>query len=127
MQSITCKTCGRELPAAPVVPVVPVVPVTEPEPVAEPVAEPEPAQFAFEGYHFPASVLAKITAKLARCEISPSIETPALKTVLDAARFAYEKKCERARISSAAKRAAKKVAQAGVPQALEPEVDTVPA
>ncbi len=91
------------------------------EPVAEPVAEPEPvaetaaaepvvfhARFIEIVNKLPGTVLAKVLAKLKRCDLEPAADSHEVQAVLEAATSAYELKRNRAKVSSARARIAKK-------------------
>ncbi len=108
MSNLICNTCGRPLP----------LPVAEPEPVVEPVAEPvaaEPvvfhARFIEIVNKLPGTVLAKVLAKLRRCDLQPTTDSHEVQAVLEAATSAYEIKRNRAKVSSARARIAKKALQ----------------
>ena len=122
MNNQLCNTCGRPLPVA--------EPVAEPcEPCVEPVAEPvaaEPvvfhARFIEIVNKLPGTVLAKVLAKLRRCDLQPTTDSHEVQAVLEAATSAYEIKRNRAKVSSARARIAKKALQvaAALAAAVEP-------
>ena len=123
MSNLICNTCGRPLPVA--------EPVAVAEPVVEPVAEPvaaEPvvfhARFIEIVNQLPGTVLAKILTKLRRCDISPTTDSHELRAVLESATEAYTVKRNRAKVSSARARIAKKAA--AVAAALAAAVETAP-
>ncbi len=106
MNNSLCETCRRPLPVEPVPePVEPVEPVVEPLP-AEPVVF--HAKFIEIVNKLPGTVLAKVLAKLRRCDLEPTTDSSDVQAVLEAANAAYAVKRNRAKVSSARARIAKK-------------------
>ena len=106
-----CPACHQPVPEQPV----PEQPVPEKPAVCASAAESEPQfneAFAYLASRLPLSVRDKVIKKLIRCDIDPMSDSPEIEDVLGAAIVSYDKKRERARLSSAKRRTNLKIAKA---------------